>query len=69
MVKDGNKYLRDSFVEAAARGKVHDVEFRRYYEAKQAEVRKHAEKRALALTAQKLVHLVQLSNAPRKAGA
>lgn len=58
LVKEGSKYLRYYLVEAAASIVVHDAEFKRYYEAKRAEVKHHAEKRALALTARKLVRLV-----------
>lgn len=76
LVKEGNKYLRYYLVEAAVHVKVHNVEFQRYYETKLAEVKNHAEKRALALTARKLVRLVhallrkdQLYRAPRRTGA
>ncbi len=76
LVKEGNTYLRYYLVEAAASVAVHDAEFRRFYQAKVKEVRKHAHKRALALTARKLVRLVhallrkdQLYRAPRRAGA
>ena len=75
LVKEGNKYLRYYLVEAAVRVMVHVPEFRRYYETKRAEVKNHAEKRALALTARKLVRLVhallrkdQLYRAPRRTG-
>jgi len=76
LVKEGNKYLRYYLVEAAASLVVHNAEFKRYYETKRAEVKNHAEKRALALTARKLVRLVhallrkdQLYRAPRTTGA
>jgi transposase len=76
LVKEGNQYLRYYLVEAAASLVVHNAEFKRYYETKRAEVKNHAEKRALALTARKLVRLVhallrkdQLYRAPRTTGA
>lgn len=75
LVKEGNQYLRYYLVEAAAGLVVHNAEFKRYYETKRAEVRNHAEKRALALTARKLVRLVhallrkdQLYKAHRRTG-
>lgn len=76
LVKEGNQYLRYYLVEAAAHVVVHDAEFKRYYETKLGEVKHHAAKRALALTARKLVRLVhallrkdQLYRAPRRTGA
>lgn len=76
LVKEGNQYLRYYLVEAASSLVVHNAEFKRYYETKRAEVKKHAEKRALALTARKLVRLVhallrkdQLYKAPQTTGA
>lgn len=76
LVKEGNQYLRYYLVEAAVSLVVHNAEFKRYYETKRAEVKNHAEKRALALTARKLVRLVhallrkdQLYRAPRTTGA
>jgi hypothetical protein len=37
---------------------LHDAEFKRYYQRNNAEAKTHAHKRALALTARKLVRLV-----------
>jgi len=56
--KHGNRYLRYYFVEAANALRVHNAEYRTYYEQKLKEVRKHAHKRAVVLTARKLVRLV-----------
>lgn len=57
-IKSGNRFLRYYLVEAANSVKRHDVEFRDYYQKKFAEVQKHQHKRALVLTARKLVRLV-----------
>jgi hypothetical protein len=45
-------------MEAANKVRVHDPEFRRFYELKYRETPKTPHKRALALTARKLVRLV-----------
>lgn len=58
LIHSGNRYLRYYLIEAACRLAVHDAEFRRYYQRKKAESKTHAHKRALALTARKLVRLV-----------
>ena len=58
MTKTGNEYLRYYFVEAANSLRMHNEEYRLYYESKYKEVPKHQHKRALALTARKLVRLV-----------
>ena len=58
MVVSGNKYLRYYLIEAANKVRMHDTTFKRYYHLKYAEVTKHKHKRALALTARKLVRLV-----------
>jgi len=58
MSKTGNEYLRYYLIEAANTLRVHNVEYRAYYETKFKEVTKHQHKRALALTARKLVRLV-----------
>lgn len=58
MSKTGNEYLRYYFIEAANALRVHNAEYRAYYETKFKEVTKHQHKRALALTARKLVRLV-----------
>lgn len=58
MILTGNKYLKYYFLEATNKVRMHDIEFRRYYQSKFKEVPKHPHKRALALTARKLVRLV-----------
>jgi len=58
LIHTGNRYLRYYLVEAACSLTVHDAEFRRYYQRKKAEAKTHAHLRALALTARKLVRLV-----------
>jgi len=56
--KRSNAYLRYYLVEAADSLRRHNPEFRAYYKKKYAEVTKHQHKRALVLTARKLVRLV-----------
>jgi len=58
MTRTGNKYLRYYLIEAANVLRVHNAEYKAYYKAKFKEVTKHQHKRALALTARKLVRLV-----------
>ena len=58
MIKSGNRYLRYYLLEAANSVRRCDSEFRRYYNLKLKEVNKYQHKRALALTARKLVRLV-----------
>lgn len=58
MIASGNKYLRYYLTEAANKVKMHDTTFKRYYHLKYSEVTRHKHKRALALTARKLVRLV-----------
>jgi len=58
LIRTGNRYLRYYLIEAACSLTVHDAEFKRYYQRKKAEAKTHAHKRALALTARKLVRLV-----------
>ena len=58
MISSGNKYLKYYLLEAANKVRMHDSEFARYYKTKYREVPKHQHKRALALTARKLVRLV-----------
>jgi transposase len=57
LILSGNKYLKYYFLEAANKVRMHDSEFKRYYQSKFKEVPKHQHKRALALTARKLVRL------------
>ena len=56
--KAGNTYLRYYLVEAANSVRLHCAEYRDFYQAKLAQSPKHAHKRALVLTARKLVRLV-----------
>ena len=58
MIKSGNRYLRYYLLEATNSVRRCDSEFRRYYDFKFKEVNKFQHKRALALTARKLVRLV-----------
>jgi transposase len=58
MAKTGNTYLRYHLVEAANSARLHCPEYAAYYQAKLAQSTKHAHKRALVLTARKLVRLV-----------
>ena len=58
MTKTGNQYLRYYLIEAANALRVHNAEYKAYYQNKYKEVTKHQHKRALALTARKLVRLV-----------
>jgi len=57
-VRSGNKYLRYYLVEAANLIRVHDREYAEFYRAKYDEAHTHKHKRALVLTARKLVRLV-----------
>jgi len=56
--KAGNTYLRSYLIEAANSVRLHCPEYAAYYQAKHAQSPKHAHKRALVLTARKLVRLV-----------
>jgi len=58
MSKRGNAYLRYYLIEAANSVRLHCPEYGAYYRTKQAETTKHAHRRALVLTARKLVRLV-----------
>ncbi len=58
LIKSGNRFLRYYLLEAANSVRRCDSEFRRYYNLKFKEVNKYQHKRALALTARKLVRLV-----------
>ncbi|HEX2173755.1 MAG TPA: IS110 family transposase, partial [Dehalococcoidia bacterium] len=58
LAKAGNAYLRYYLCEAANSLRVHNEEYRRFYERKFKETRKHPHKRACVLTARKLVRLV-----------
>ena len=58
MIKSGNLYLRYYLLEAANYVRRCDYELRSYYDLKYQEVNKYQHKRALALTARKLVWLI-----------
>ena len=58
MVKAANKYLRYYFIEAANMVRSNLPEYRDYYRRKYNETIKHKHKRALVLTARKLVRLI-----------
>jgi transposase len=58
LTKRGDAYLRYYFCEAANAVRMRDAEYAAYYQRKHDEVRTHQHKRALALTARKLVRLV-----------
>ena len=58
MIKSGNRYLRYYLLEAANSVRRCDSEFPRCYDLKFKEVNKYQHKRALALTARKLVRVV-----------
>ncbi|MGI1690598.1 IS110 family transposase, partial [Thermoanaerobacter uzonensis] len=57
-VKCGDQYLRYYLVEAANCVRVHTVRFKEYYNKKYGEVPKHQHKRALVLTARRLIPLI-----------
>lgn len=58
MIPGANKYLRYYLVQAANALRVHNAEYKSFYKVKYEEVTKHQHKRALVLTARKLVRLV-----------
>ena len=58
LIRTGNHHLRYYLCEAANSLRKCDPEFRRFYNLKFHEVSKHQHRRALALTARKLVRLV-----------
>ena len=58
LTRTGNKYLRYYLCEAANTVRMHTPEYAAYYERKYWEVRQHQHKRAVVLTARKLVRLV-----------
>lgn len=58
LTRTGNTYLRYYLVEAANAVRMHTAEYTAYYDRKYHEVRQHQHKRALVLTARKLVRLV-----------
>ncbi len=58
MIRSGNRFLRYYLIEAADKVRIHDPVYSEYYAKKKAEPKQFAHKRALALTARKLVRLV-----------
>jgi len=58
LAKTGNEYLRYYLVEAADSVRRHNTIYAEFYQKKYAEATKHHHKRALVLTARKLVRLV-----------
>jgi transposase len=58
LTKRGNAYLRYYFCEAANAVRVRDAGYAAYYQRKHDEVRSHQHRRAVVLTARKLVRLV-----------
>ena len=58
MIASGNKYLKYYLLEAANKVRMHDTELERFYRIKFRQVPKHQHKRALALSARKLVRLL-----------
>jgi transposase len=58
LTKRGNAYLRYYFCEAANAVRMRDAEYAAFYQRKHDEVRKHQHRRAVVLTARKLVRLV-----------
>lgn len=57
-VKTGNRYLHYYLVEAANQIVRHDPVFRSYYDKKMSEVQRSPKKRALVLTARKLIRVI-----------
>lgn len=58
LIKSGNRYLRYYLIEAADSVRRHNSEYAKFYHLKFKEVNRYQHKRALALTARKLVRLV-----------
>ena len=57
-MRTGNKYLRYYLIQAADKVRQYDSEYAEFYQKKYDEALKHKHKRALVLTARKLVRLV-----------
>jgi len=57
-MRTGNKYLRYYLIQTAESIRKHDTEYKAFYTKKYNEVPKHKHKRALVMTARKLVRLV-----------
>lgn len=60
LAKRGNRYLHYYLVEAANSVRRYEPEYRAYYQKKYNETPKHKHKRAIVLTARKLVRLVDV---------
>jgi len=58
LTRRGNAYLRYYLCESANSVRMHDASYAAYYEKKYNEVPKHKHKRAVTLTARKLVRLI-----------
>jgi transposase len=58
LIRNCNRYLRYYLCEAANAVRLHDADYAAYYDRKFHEVPKHRHKRAIVLTARKLVRLV-----------
>jgi len=58
LTRSGNYYLRYYLVEAANSVRVREPEYAKFYRRKFTEARHHHHKRALVLTARKLVRMV-----------
>ena len=58
LTRSGNRFLRYYLCEAANSVRLKDPEYAAYYHRKFHEVRKHQHKRAIVLTARKLIRLV-----------
>lgn len=58
LIRSGNRYLRYYLVEATNSVKLYDPEFKAFYKKKYDETLNHKHKRALVLTARKLVRLI-----------
>ena len=58
LIRSGNRYLKYYLIEATNSVRMHDPVFAKYYATKKAEPKEFADKRALALTARKLVRLI-----------
>jgi len=58
LIQGGNKFLRYYFCQAANKVRLHDPDYRSFYQSKLRECKTSPHKRALVLTARKLVRLV-----------
>lgn len=58
LIREANRYLRYYLVRQLYRSRVYNEEYQAYYQKKYWEVNKHQHKRALVLTARKLVRQI-----------